>query len=88
MKVFIECLSFNNWYDTTYEDYYYSSKTDQQNGQVSLLTVPFWVMPFELIDYLCSWFKIPTTIYKWKPYPFASYIQWLSKMESIFLYVI
>ena len=85
--MFLETLSFNNWYSTRMDDFYYKSKEHQQKHKASIHQIPFFEMPYEMLQYLIDWFKIPTTIYKWKQYPYASYIQWLSRMESVFLYV-
>lgn len=85
--MFLEPLSYNQWYNTSMKDFYYQGKLDAQNNQVSTLKIPFFQLPYEMLMYLIEYFKIPSKIYKWKAYPFISYLQWLSAMESCFVYV-
>lgn len=85
--MFLESLSYDKWKNTTMEDFAYKSKLEQQSSNASKITIPFFQMPFEMINYLVQWFKIPKSIYQWKPYPYASSIQWLSGMDSCFVYV-
>lgn len=83
-KIFISSMSIKLWKDIKNVDLYFESEHAKKQQKHKLTYIPFWSMGKSEIQTLMNWAHILPRHYELKPHAYASTLQWVSAIDSVF----
>lgn len=86
--MFLPTMTRKRWQNTVIGDLVYHSIRKKRRREPAIVAIPFYSMGQSEIETIIKWLHIDESVYKMEHAPYASALQWVAAIESLFTYVI